>query len=199
MITSPVPTRAEVSDVATAVYEGADAIMLSAESAVGQFPVEAVAMMDKVAQEVENDALYTAIIHAQRTEPDATGADAIANAARTIAETLQLSVIVCYTATGSTGLRVSRERPKQPVIALTPVPATGRKLAIAWGLHCVLTDEPANQTEMVDKACRIALEEGFAARGERIIITAGVPLAQPGTTNMLRIAYIGDQPGGKTA
>ena len=193
MITAPVPTRAEVSDVATAVFEGADAIMLSAESAVGQFPVESVAMMDKVAQEVEQDALYEAIIHAQRTEPDATGADAIANAARTIAETLHLAAIVCYTATGSTGLRVSRERPRQPVIALTPVRATGRKLAIAWGLHCVLTEEPANQAEMVDKACRIALDEGFAGKGERIIITAGVPLAQPGTTNMLRIAYVGDQ------
>ena len=199
MITAPVPTRAEVSDVATAVYEGADAIMLSAESAVGQFPVESVSMMDKVAQEVEQDGLYDAIIHAQRTEPDATGADAIANAARTIAETLQLSAIVCYTATGSTGLRVARERPKTPVIALTPVPATGRRLALAWGLHCVLTQEPANQAEMVEKACRIALEEGFASRGERIIITAGVPLAQPGTTNMLRIAYVGEQPAQKVA
>jgi len=197
MITSPVPTRAEVSDVATAVFEGADAVMLSAESAVGQFPIESISMMDKVAQEVEQDPLYDAIIHAQRTEPDATGADAIANAARTISETLQLAAIVCYTATGSTGLRVARERPKQPVIALTPVKETGRKLAMAWGLHCVLTDEPANQAEMVEKACKIALDEGFAGRGERIIITAGVPLAVPGTTNMLRIAYVGDQPGPK--
>ena len=195
MITAPVPTRAEVSDVATAVFEGADAIMLSAESAVGQFPVEAVTMMDKVAKEVEQDPLYDAIIHAQRYEPDATGADAIANAARSIAETLQLAVIVCYTATGSTGLRVSRERPRQPVIALTPVVATGRKLALAWGLHCVLTDkEPANQAEMVAKACKIALDEGFAKSGERVIITAGVPLGIAGTTNMLRIAYVGDQP-----
>ena len=194
MITSPVPTRAEVSDVATAVFEGADAVMLSAESAVGQFPVESIEMMDKVAQEVEHDPLYDAIIHAQRYEPDATGHDAIANAARTIAETLQLAVIVCYTATGSTGLRVSRERPKQPVIALTPVAATGRRLALAWGLHCVLTNEPANQAEMVEKACRISLEEGFAKRGERIIITAGVPLGIAGTTNMVRIAYVGDQP-----
>ena len=199
MITSPVPTRAEVSDVATAVFEGADAVMLSAESAVGQFPVEAVTMMDKVAQEVEQDALYANIMHAQRTEPDATGADAIANAARTIAETLQLSAIVCYTATGSTGLRVARERPVQPVIAITPIPATGRRLALCWGLHCVLTDkEPANQAEMVQKACGIAQREGFAKTGERIIITAGVPLGIPGTTNMIRIAYIGDQPVSKS-
>ena len=198
MITAPVPTRAEVSDVATAVFEGADAVMLSAESAVGQFPIEAVTMMDKVAQEVEQDPLYATIMHAQRNEPDATGADAIANAARTIAETLQLSAIVCYTATGSTGLRVARERPVQPVIALTPVAATGRRLALCWGLHCVLTDkEPANQAEMVEKACGIALREGFSKAGERIIITAGVPLGIAGTTNMIRIAYVGDQQGRK--
>lgn len=193
MISAPVPTRAEVSDVATAVFEGADAVMLSAESAVGQYPTEAVSTMDKVAQEVEQDPLYEAIVHAQRTEPDATGADAIAHAARTIAETLKTAAIICYTATGSTGVRVARERPRQAVIALTPIPATGRRLAIVWGLHCVLTSDAANQTEMVEKACRIAVEEGFAHQGDRIIITAGVPLGTPGATNMVRIAYIGDQ------
>ncbi len=192
MISAPVPTRAEVSDVATAVFEGADAVMLSAESAVGQYPTEAVATMDKVAQEVEQDPLYEAIVHAQRTEPDATGADAIAHAARTIAETLKTAAIICYTATGSTGVRVARERPRQAVIALTPIPATGRRLAIVWGLHCVLTSDAANQTEMVEKACRIAVEEGFAKQGDRVIITAGVPLGTPGATNMVRIAYIGD-------
>jgi pyruvate kinase len=192
MISAPVPTRAEVSDVATAVFEGADAVMLSAESAVGQYPAEAVQTMDRVAQEVEQDPLYEAIVHAQRTEPDATGADAIASAARTIAETLKTAAIICYTATGSTGVRVARERPSQAVIALTPIPATGRRLAIVWGLHCVLTSDAANQTEMVDKACRIALEEGFAKQGDRVIITAGVPLGTPGATNMIRIAFIGD-------
>ena len=194
MINAPVPTRAEVSDVATAVFEGADAVMLSAESAVGKYPLESVAMMDKVAQEVESDPLYEAIVHAQRTEPDATGPDAIANGARSIAQTLKLAGIVCYTATGSTGTRVSRERPQQAVIALTPIVSTGRRLALVWGLHCVLTDEPANQAEMVEKACRIALEEGFAKPGERIIITAGVPIGTPGATNMLRIAYCGSNP-----
>ncbi|MEZ5924910.1 MAG: pyruvate kinase [Hyphomicrobiaceae bacterium] len=192
MITAPVPTRAEVSDVATAVFEGADAVMLSAESAVGQFPAEAVATMDKVAQEVEQDPLYEAIVHAQRTDPDATGPDAIAHAARTIAETLKTAAIICYTATGSTGVRVARERPRQAVIALTPIPATGRRLAIVWGLHCVLTSDAANQTEMVEKACRIAIEESFAKPGDRIIITAGVPLGTPGATNMIRIAYVSD-------
>src|SRR6187401_3433887 len=126
MITSPVPTRAEVSDVATAIFEGADAVMLSAESAAGQFPVEAVSTMNRIAEEVETDATYRSIIDAQRTEPEATGADAIADAARQIAETLDLSAIVCWTFSGSTALRVARERPKSPIVAITPNLSTGR-------------------------------------------------------------------------
>jgi pyruvate kinase len=192
MIFSPVPTRAEVSDVATAVFEGVDAVMLSAESAVGKYPVEAVATMDRVAIEVERDPLYEAIIHAQRIDPLATGADAISAAARTVAETLNLAAIVCYTASGATSLRAARERPHQPILALTPIPATGRKLAVVWGLHCVLTDDPRDLDDMVAKACRIAYQEGFANPGERLIISAGVPLGTPGATNMLRIAYVGD-------
>jgi pyruvate kinase len=192
MIYSPVPTRAEVSDVATAVFEGADAVMLSAESAVGKYPVEAVATMDRVAVEVERDPLHAAIIHAQRIDPQATGADAISAAARTIAETLNLAAIVCYTASGATSLRAARERPQQPILALTPVPATGRKLAIVWGLHCVLTDDPRDLDDMVAKACRIAYQEGFALPGQRVIISAGVPLGTPGATNMLRIAFVGE-------
>ena len=156
MIFAPVPTRAEVSDVATAVFEGADAVMLSAESAVGKFPVEAVATMDRVAMEVERDPLYEAIIHAQRIGPEATGADAISAAARTVAETLNLAAIICYTASGATSLRAARERPAQPILALTPIPATGRKLAVVWGLHCVLTGDPKDLDDMVAKACRIA-------------------------------------------
>ena len=139
MISSPVPTRAEVSDVATAVFDGADAVMLSAESAVGKYPIEAIRMMDRIAVEAENDPSYEAIIHATRTPPQATAADAIAAAAHTVADTLQLACIICYTATGSTALRVARERPGLPVIGLSPVVATGRKLAVAWGVHCVLT------------------------------------------------------------
>jgi len=192
MIYSPVPTRAEVSDVATAVFEGADAVMLSAESAVGKYPVEAVATMDRVAIEVERDPLYDAIIHAQRIGPEATGADAISAAARTVAETLNLAAIICYTASGLTSLRAARERPKQPIIALTPIPATGRKLALVWGLHCVLTDDPRDLDDMVAKACRIAYREGFALPGERVIISAGVPLGMSGATNLLRIADVGD-------
>jgi len=192
MIAAPVPTRAEVSDVATAVFEGADAIMLSAESAAGDYPVEAVKTMSQIASRVERDPTYPGIINAQRAEPQATGADAISAAARQIAETLELSAVVCYTASGTTGLRASRERPSVPIIALSPVVATARRLSLAWGLHCVVTDsEPSDLDDMVDRACRIAFAEKFAKPGDRIIITAGVPLGTPGATNMLRIAYIG--------
>jgi len=193
MIYAPVPTRAEVSDVATAVFEGADAVMLSAESAVGKYPVEAVATMDRVAKEVERDPLYAAIIHAQRIDPQATESDAISAAARTVAETLKLAAIVCYTATGATSLRAARERPQQPILALTPIPSTGRKLALVWGLHCVLTDDPRDLDDMVAKACRIAYQEGFALPGQQIIISAGVPLGTQGATNLLRIATVDDE------
>jgi pyruvate kinase len=193
MILSPAPTRAEVSDVATAVFDGADAVMLSAESAVGKYPVEAVATMDRVAIEVERDPLYERIIHAQRIDPEATGADAISAAARTVTETLNLAAIICYTASGATSIRAARERPPQPIIALTPIPATGRKLAIVWGLHCVQTGDPKDLDDMVAKACRIAYQEGFALPGQRVIISAGVPLGTPGATNMLRIAFVGEE------
>ncbi|MGI9405936.1 MAG: pyruvate kinase [Hyphomicrobiaceae bacterium] len=192
MISSPVPTRAEVSDVATAVFEGADAIMLSAESAVGQYPVEAVRMMDKVACEVESDPAYDNIIHSVETEPEATGADAIAAAAHSVSDTLKLVAIICYTSTGSTGLRVARERPQQPIITLTPIPETARRLAAVWGLHCVLTEDARDLDNMVDKACKIAFEEGFAKPGDRVIVTAGVPLGTPGATNMVRVAFLAE-------
>jgi pyruvate kinase len=191
MVTEPVPTRAEVSDVATAVYEGADAVMLSAESASGAWPVKAVEMMDSVAKNVERDGLYRGIIHAQRNEPESTAADAISAAARTIAETLEVPVIVCYTGTGLTGLRVTRERPNMPILALTPIAHTARKLCLAWGTHCVLVEDANSVDEMVIKAGEIASREGFAKPGDRILITAGVPVGTPGTTNMLRIATIG--------
>lgn len=192
MISAPVPTRAEVSDVATAVFDGADAIMLSAESAVGDYPGQAVEMMDRIAQEVELDPQYSRIIYAQRTDPEPTGADAISAAARTVAETLNLAAIVCYTSSGATGLRAARERPHNPILALTPNPLTGRRLALVWGLHCVLTEDATDLDDMVERACRIAFREGFARPGERIIISAGVPLGTPGATNMLRIAFVGE-------
>jgi pyruvate kinase len=190
MIEQPVPTRAEVSDVATAVFEGADAVMLSAESATGAWPDKAVITMARIAEAIEQDPLYRGVIDAQRTDPEPTTPDAIANAARSIAETLQVAAIVCYTGSGSTGLRVARERPSVPIVALTPQTETGRRLAVVWGLHCVLTEDAKDLDDMVFRACRIALHEGFAKVGERIVITAGVPLGTPGKTNMLRIATI---------
>ena len=191
MITAPAPTRAEVSDVATAVFEGADAVMLSAESAVGDFPIEAVQTMDRVGQQVEQDANYADIMHAQRAEPEATGADAISAAARQIAHTLDLAAICCFTSSGSTGLRASRERPRTPIIALSPIPETARRLALVWGLHCIISEEAQSLEDMIDKACGVSMDEGVSKTGDRVIVSAGLPLGTPGTTNMLRIAYVG--------
>ncbi len=193
MIASPVPTRAEVSDVATAIFEGADAVMLSAESAAGQYPVEAVATMNRIAEEVENDPLYRGIIDAQRSEPEATGADAIAAAARQIAETLDLAAIICWTFSGSTALRVARERPQPPIVAISPNLATARRLSLVWGVHCIVAEDARDQDDMVERACRLAFRDGFAKAGQRVIIVAGVPLGTPGATNMLRIAFVGSE------
>jgi len=190
MISLPVPTRAEVSDVATAVFEGADAIMLSAESASGHYPIETVATMNRIAEEVERDAFYRQIINAQRAVPDPTVADAIASAARNIAETLDLKAIVAWTSSGSTALRIARERPEPPVLALTPNRETARRLALVWGVHPVITEDAHDVDDMAERACIIARKEGFAGAGERIIIVAGVPFGSPGATNMVRIAYV---------
>jgi pyruvate kinase len=190
MITAPVPTRAEVSDVSIAVFEGADAIMLSAESASGQYPVEAVATMNKVAVAVEGDANYRGIIRAAQTEPEATAADAISAATRQVAETLDLAAIVTYTASGSTGIRAARERPSKPIIVLSPNQRTIRRMSVVWGVHCVQTEDAVSLEDMVDRACVIAYQEGFARPGDRIAITAGIPLGTPGATNMLRIAFV---------
>jgi pyruvate kinase len=190
MITSPVPTRAEVSDVATAVYEGADAIMLSAESAAGKFPIEAVSTMNRIGEEVERDPIYRSVLTAQRPEPEATVGDAIADAARQIAETLELSAIICWTSSGSTAIRVARERPRPPVVAITPNMATGRKLAVVWGVHCVVAEDAHDLDDMIDRACSTAYRDGFAKAGQRVIVVAGVPLGSSGATNMVRIANV---------
>jgi len=191
MISSPAPTRAEVSDVATAIFEGADAVMLSAESAAGQYPAEAVSTMDRIATEVEADPTYRTIINSQRNEPEATGADAIAAATRQIAETVDLAAIVCWTSSGSTALRVARERPSPPTVALSPNISTGRRLAVVWGVHCVVTEDARDQDDMVQRASRIVVREDFAKVGQRVIIVAGIPLGTPGATNMVRIAFVG--------
>ena len=191
MIAAPVPTRAEVSDVATAVFEGADAVMLSAESAAGQFPIEAVSTMNRIAEEIESDEYYRSIITAQRNTPEATGADAIAVAARDVAETLDVKAVVAWTSSGSTALRLARERPGIPVLALTPSIDTARRLALVWGIHAVITQDARDVADMTNRACQISFREGFAAEGDRILIVAGVPFGTPGATNMVRIAYVG--------
>ena len=193
MITSPMPTRAEVSDVATAIFEGVDAVMLSAELASGQFPVEAVGTMNRIAEAVERDPTYRSVIHAQRTEPEHTGADAIAAAARQIAETLDLSAVVSWTSSGSTAYRVARERPDMSIVVISSKAEIARRLALVWGVHCVVGDEAQDQDDMVDRACRTAFAEGFARAGDRIIIVAGLPLGMPGATNMVQIAYVGGE------
>jgi pyruvate kinase len=193
MITSPVPTRAEVSDVATAIFDGADAIMLSAESAAGQHPIEAVRTMDRIAQEVESDSTYHAVLDPHRPNPEATGADAISAAARQIAETLDLPAILCLTSSGATALRVARERPKPPIVAISPKLETARRLAILWGTHCVISEDARDLDAMVAHACNIAFREGFAREGQRVILVAGVPLGTPGATNMVRIAFVGSE------
>ncbi|ENN90034.1 pyruvate kinase [Bartonella bovis] len=191
MITAPVPTRAEVSDVATAVYAGVDAVMLSAESASGLYPEEAVSMMDRIAKQVECDHTYATMVNAQRPKPEATGPDAISFAARQIAETLQLEAIVAYTASGATGVRTSRERPNRPIIALSPIVQTARRLALVWGLHCVVSEDAHDLDDMVYRAAAIAFQEGFCKVGDRFIVIAGVPFGTPGATNLLRIASCG--------
>jgi pyruvate kinase len=190
MITAPVPTRAEVSDVATAVFEGADAVMLSAESAAGQYPIEAVTMMNRIAEEVESESVYRTILESQRAEPEATGADAIAKAAHEIADTLNLKAVCAWTSSGSTAMRLARERPNSTVIALTPNRATARRLTLVWGVHAVVTKDASDIDDMASRACKFAVRENFAKLGDRIIVVAGVPFGTPGATNMVRIAFV---------
>jgi pyruvate kinase len=191
MVRAPAPTRAEASDVATAVFDGADALMLSAETAAGAYPREAVAMMDRIIGRVERDDGYRRQLEAQAFTPEATAADAITAAASQVADTIKAACIVTYTTSGSTALRAARERPCVPILALTPLRATARRLALNWGVHCVETEDARSFTEMVDKAAKVALEEGIAKPGERIVVTAGVPFGTPGATNILRIAWVG--------
>ncbi|HWA45253.1 MAG TPA: pyruvate kinase [Hypericibacter adhaerens] len=190
MVMAPAPTRAEASDCATAVYDGADALMLSAETASGNYPIEAVSIMNRIIERVERDPLYRRILAAQRPEPEATAADAITYAAQQVAHTISAAAIVTYTTSGSTTFRAARERPEVPILCLTSKRETARRLALVWGVHCIETPDVRSFSEMVDKACRIALAEGFAKAGQRLVVTAGVPFGTPGSTNVLRIAWV---------
>jgi len=193
MIESPQPTRAEVSDVATAIYDGADAVMLSAESAAGKYPAEAVAMMDNVARQVEGDYLFRRSLEAGPTFSRETVADAITAAAREVAEATDIKAICCFTHSGTTALKVARERPQVPILALTPVITTARRLSLTWGLHCVHTPEVERFKLAVVQAARAARADGFATEADNIIVTAGVPFNTPGTTNILRVAPVDER------
>jgi pyruvate kinase len=198
MISAPTPTRAEVSDVANAIYDGADAVMLSAESAAGSYPVEAVTMMDSIACAVEADPEYARRVHFTETLLEPTTADALAGAAGQIVETIAAKTICCFTTSGSTARRASRERIEAPVLAMTPKLSTARRLGLLWGTHAVHTRDVASFEEMVDKAKRMALRTGLAAGGDRIVIMAGVPFGTPGSTNVLHVARLtGDELSGR--
>ena len=188
MIESPMPTRAEVSDVATAIYEGADAIMLSAESAAGHFPIEAVRTMDNVAREVEHDPTYREVIDASRRAVRHSVADGIVAAAREIAETTDIRVICCYTQTGRTAALVARERPRVPIIGMTSLRATARRMAMTWGVTCVMTPELERFKQAVVNSARAARALGFATETDQILVVAGVPFNVQGSTNILRVA-----------
>ena len=190
MISAPAPTRAEASDVATAVYDGADAVMLSAETAAGAYPVEAVAIMDRIIAKVEHDPLYRSYLDAYHAEAEHTAADAITLAARAVASTMRSAAIVTYTTTGSTALRAARERPDQPILALITQFGTARRLALLWGLHAVVCEDAQNIDHMVERACHYAVQSGIASAGSSLVITAGVPFGTPGSTNLLRIAWV---------
>jgi pyruvate kinase len=190
MISAPAPTRAEASDVATAVFDGADAVMLSGETAAGQYPYESVNMMDRIVARVEQDAGWRELIDASRVPPEKNAADAIAAAAAQVSHTIGAAAIVAFTASGSTALRVARERPAAPVIGLTPNQATARQMAVVWGVHAVVTSDVHSMSEAVARAVRTALSEGFAAHGTEIVVTAGIPFAHAGTTNSLRVATV---------
>ena len=193
MVHAAAPTRAEVQDVATAVYDGADAVMLSAETAAGAYPMAAVEIMDRVIERVERDPSHRRIADADRRRPLATSADAISAAAYQVADTIGAAAIVTYTTSGSTTLRAARERPEQPILGITSELATARRLSLTCGVHSVHTADVRDFDEMVRKAVAAAALEDVAGTGDTVVITAGVPFGTPGATNVLRIARIGSE------
>lgn len=190
MVSAPTPTRAEASDVATAIYDGADAVMLSAESATGRYPVETVAMMARIIHRTETHKLYRSLITASDPGEEETPPHAIATATAALADAVHAAAIVAYTLSGTTAARVARRRPAVPILALTPDLATSRRLCLLWGAHSVQADEVATYEDMVTNAVAHAVEEGFAAPQDRVVITAGIPFAVAGTTNNIRIAQV---------
>lgn len=195
MIHSPVPTRAEASDVATAIYDGADAVMLSAETAAGQYPMEAVEVMGRIITETEKDLRSRHVLKADPMDDESTDADVIAYAASQIASARHCKAIVTFTSTGSTTIRAARVRGDAPILGLTPSLQVSRKLALVWGVYSVQTRDVVSFSDMVGKAVRMVQRKGFAELGDRIVVTAGVPFGKPGTTNVLRLAVVSAEYG----
>jgi pyruvate kinase len=194
MINSPTPTRAEVSDVATAIYDGADAVMLSAESAAGKYPCEAVQMMDRIAISVESDPSYQARVHFTQTRLEPTTADALAGSARQIAQTVSATAMVCYTSSGATARRIARERPPVPLLAMSPSQHNARRMGLLWGVHAVHSRDVGSFEEMVEKGKRMALRHQIAKGGDRIVLMAGIPFGTAGSTNVLHVVrLVGDE------
>ncbi len=194
MIESPAPTRAEVSDVANAVYDGADAVMLSAETASGAWPEEAVTIMHRIAGQVESDSGYRQQVSFAQVMPDTTTADALSHACASIAESLPIAGIIVFTGSGSTARRVARERPAAPMLVLTPSQLIARRMALLWGAHAVSTKDIGSFEEMIAKGKRMALRHGFGTAGSKLIALAGVPFGTPGSTNLLHVVTLsGDE------
>ena len=190
MIRSPTPTRAEASDVATAIYDGADAVMLSAESASGQYPVEAVTMMDRIISHTEEHSTYRSILDALEPTPDHTVPHAVAAAAADVADAIGAAVVVAFTASGTTALRIARKRPRVQILSVSPDLAIARRLAVLWGTHSIASQDISTYDEMVEVAKQHAIAQGFAKTGDHIVVIAGIPFGQPGTTNNLRVVTV---------
>ena len=190
MVHAPTPTRAEASDVATAIYDGADAFMLSAESAAGSYPVEAVAMMARIIGRIEGHGSYRSIIHALRPETETAVPHTVAAAAADLAATIGAHAILVYTSSGVTAARVVRQRPDVPVLAFTPDEDVARRMALLWGTHSVRSKDMESYEEMVGHARIQAVAEGFAEQGGRILVVAGIPFGKSGTANNLRVVEI---------
>ena len=190
MVNYPTPTRAEASDVATAIYDGTDAVMLSAETAIGLHANESVIMMNKIIEKVESDPLYFNINEVRHVKAESTAEDAITESAKYVARIVSAKAVVTYTTTGSTALRAARERPDVPILSISPNLNTARRLALVWGVHCIHTTDAKNFKDMVLKAGKLSKKEKFAKKGDRVVITAGVPFGQSGATNVLRIASV---------
>jgi pyruvate kinase len=191
MVAAPTPTRAEASDVATAIYDGADAVMLSAESATGLYPCEAVEMMSRIIQSTERHKLYRPILDASQPGEEETAPHAVAAAAADLAAALQASAIVAFTSSGTTAARIARKRPKVAILAVTPDQRVSRQLCLLWGAHSVLSEDIHTYEEMVDRSTETALAEEFARPADSIVVVAGIPFGEAGTTNNLRVVQIG--------